>query len=122
MRALPFLLPVLLASCGTVVTQDEIFSQARAEIARRESWVDDATILIQQKPDNWHLTWVASAGSFNYAEAPNIRGLRVVPGTERELRFTRKGCLIGYADATSRCIDQTAPAPAYRGDPMPPAK
>lgn len=122
MRALSFLLPVLLASCGPVVTQNEIFSQARAEIARRESWADDATILIHQKPDDWHLTWVASAGSFNYAESPNVRGLRVVPGTERELRFTRKGCLIRYTDSTSNCLDQTAPAPAYAGGAVPAAK
>jgi hypothetical protein len=122
MRALSFLFPVLLTSCGSVVTQNEIFVQARAEIARREAWADDATILIQQRPDDWHLTWVVSAGSFNYNESPSVRGLRVVPGTERELRFTRKGCLIRYTDSTSRCLDPSSPAPVSTSDPMPAAK
>jgi hypothetical protein len=28
----------------------------------------------------------------------------VVPGTERELRFTRDGCLIGYHQPGTRCL------------------
>ena len=119
MRALLLLLPVLLASCGTTVTQNQIFAQARAEIARREPWADNATILIQQRPDEWHLTWRAVAGSFNFSESPGIQGLRVTPGTERELRFTRKGCLISYSQPTNHCLDQTSSvaAPAERSGP-----
>ncbi len=108
MRALLLLLPVLLAGCGSVVTQDEIFAQSRAELSKREGWSDDAVMLIQQRPDEWHLTWEVSAGSFDYSEPPSARGIRAVPGTERELRFTRKGCLIGYSNPESHCLDQTA--------------
>lgn len=115
MRSLLFLFPVLLASCGNVVTQNEIFNQARTEIARRETWADNATILIQQHPDEFHLTWRAVAGSFDYSQAPSVRGIRVVPGTERELRFTREGCLIGYSNPTSRCLDPVVPTGAPAG-------
>ena len=104
MRTLLFLLPVLLASCGTTVTQNQIFAQARAEIARREPWADNATILIQHRPDEWHLTWRAVAGSFDFSESPGSQGLRVTPGTERELRFTRHGCLMTYSSPTNRCL------------------
>jgi len=115
MRSLLFLCPVLLASCGTTVTQNEIFAQARTEIARRETWADNATILIQQHPDEFHLTWRAVAGSFDYSQAPSARGVRVVPGTERELRFTREGCLIGYSNPTSRCLDPVVSSGATAG-------
>lgn len=115
MRSLLFLLPVLLASCGTTVTQNEIFAQARTEIARRETWADNATILIQQHPDEFHLTWRAVAGSFDYSQAPTARGLRVVPGTEREMRFTRQGCLIGYSYPANRCLDPALPSGAPAG-------
>lgn len=119
MRSLLFLFPVLLASCGSTVTQNEIFAQARTEIARRETWADNATILIQQHPDEFHLTWRAVAGSFDYSQAPTARGLRVVPGTEREMRFTREGCLIGYSNPTSRCLDPATPQLSPAGEPMP---
>ena len=122
MRSLCFLFPVLLASCGSTVTQNQIFAQARAEIARREPWADNATILIQQRPDEWHLTWRAVAGSFDFSESPGNQGLRVTPGTERELRFTRKGCLISYSQPNNHCLDQTSSFASPAGEPMPAAK
>jgi hypothetical protein len=116
MRAFLFLLPVVLAGCGNVVTQHEILQQSRVELARRESWSDQAIILVRQSPDNLRMTWRVSAGYFDYSEMPSARGLRVVPGTERELRFTRDGCLLGYTNPTSRCLTPrdayAAPAPA----------
>lgn len=104
MRAILASLPLLLASCGSLVTQNDIFEQSRVELARREPWADQATILIQEHPDAWQMTWKVSAGSFDYSQRPGAQGLRVVPGTERELRFTRDGCLIAYANPTSRCL------------------
>jgi hypothetical protein len=114
MRAFLFLLPVVLAGCGNVVTQNEILQQSRVELARRESWSDQAIILVQQRPDYLRMTWRVSAGSFDYSEMPNASGIRVVPGTERELRFTRDGCLLGYSNPTSRCLTPRDPyaAPA----------
>lgn len=114
-----FLFPVLLASCGTTVTQNEIFAQARNEIARRETWSDNATILIEQHPDEFHLTWRAVAGSFDYSQAPTARGIRVVPGTEREMRFTREGCLMSYSNPTSPCLDPAMPLLSPAVEPMP---
>lgn len=104
MRALLGFLPLLLASCGSLVTQNDIFEQSRIEIARREAWADQATILIQERPDAWQLTWKVSAGAFDYSQKPGAQGLRVIPGTERELRFTRDGCLMGYQQPGNRCL------------------
>jgi hypothetical protein len=104
MRVILAFLPLLLASCGSLVTQNDIFQQSRIELARREPWADQATILIQERPDAWQLTWKVSAGSFDYSQRPGAQGLRVVPGTERELRFTRDGCLIGYHQPGTRCL------------------
>lgn len=114
MRAILAFLPLLLASCGTLVTQNDIFEQSRRELARREPWADQATILIQERPDAWQLTWKVSAGSFDYAQRPGAQGLRVVPGTERELRFTRDGCLLGYHYPGNRCLNRggSSQAPA----------
>jgi hypothetical protein len=116
MRAFLFFLPVVLASCGQVVTQHEILQQSRVELARRETWSDQAIIVVRQSPDDWRMTWRVSAGYFDYSEVPGGQGLRVVPGTERELRFTRDGCLLGYSNPTSRCLTprdpNAVPAPA----------
>lgn len=110
MRAFLAFLPFLFASCTTLVTQNDIFEQTRNEIARREPWADQATILILEKPDTLRLTWLVSAGSFDYSAGPGLHGLRVVPGTERELRFTRDGCLLGYHQPGTRCLDPRTPA------------
>lgn len=112
MRVLLLLLPVVLAACGSQVSQNAIFEQSRAEIARRESWADQATVLIVQRPwpDDRRLTWKVSAGAFDYSQAPGYEGLRIVPGTERELRFTRDGCLLGYHQPNQRCLSEQAPA------------
>ncbi len=111
MRTIAFLLPVLLASCGQMVTQREILIRSKAEVAAREPWSDTAVLLVEEKPsaqegwftwDGW-FTWVVRAGAWDYSEYPSYRGINLVPGTERELRFTRDGCLIGYSDKTGRC-------------------
>lgn len=118
MRAFLALLPLLLASCTTLVTQNDIFAQSRNEIARRETWADQATIMIHEKPGTLQMTWEVSAGYFDSSEAPGLRGLRVVPGTERELRFTRDGCLLGYRQPGSRCLSAraaSAPRTEYPG-------
>ena len=80
--------------------------------SRREAWADQATILIVQRPwpDDRRLTWKVSAGAFDYSQAPGYEGLRIVPGTERELRFTRDGCLLGYHQPNQRCLSPQAPA------------
>lgn len=112
MRTIAFLLPVLLASCGQLVTQREILIRSKAEVAAREPWADTALLLVEGKPSaqegwfTWNgsfLTWVVKAGAWDYSEYPSYRGLNVVPGTERELRFTRDGCLVSYTDRTGRC-------------------
>jgi hypothetical protein len=132
MRTLLLLpLPVLLASCGNLTTQREILIRAKAEVAAREPWSDTAVILVEQKPsaqegwftwDGW-FAWVVKAGAWDYSEYPSYRGINLVPGTERELRFTRDGCLLSYADRTGRC-----PRPGFVSTPpveveaVPPAK
>jgi hypothetical protein len=102
-RVLLFLSPIVLASCGGLVTQREIIEHTQAEIASRESWSDTAVILVDQKPNDWQYTWRVSAGAFDYTDYPNYRGIRMIPGTRRELCFSRDGCLMGYFDATGRC-------------------
>lgn len=111
MRALSMLLPLVLAGCGSMVTQNDIFEQSRIEIARREPWADQATILIVERPwpEDRRLTWQVSAGAFDYNQKPGHRGLRVVPGTERDLRFTRDGCLLGYHQPNQRCLSPRVP-------------
>lgn len=111
MRTIAFLLPVLLASCGQMVTQREILIRSKAEVAAREPWSDTAVILVEEKPsyeDGWFnfggmFTWVVKAGAWDYSEYPSYRGINLVPGTERELRYTRDGCLVSYADKVGRC-------------------
>ena len=103
MRALLFLAPVLLASCGSLVSQREIIKRSQAEIAAREPWSDAAVILVEKRPGDYRFTWEVRAGAMDYSDYPSWRGLDLVPGTERDLRFTRDGCLIGYANRGSRC-------------------
>ena len=111
MRTIAFLLPVLLASCGQLVTQREILIRSKAEVAAREPWADTAVLIVEEKPSaregwfNWDgwFTWVVKAGAWDYSEYPSYKGINLVPGTERELCFTRDGCLLNYADRTGRC-------------------
>jgi hypothetical protein len=116
MRALAVLFPVVLASCGSLVSQNDIFEQSRAELARREPWAENATILIRESPGDLRLTWKVSAGSFDYSRPPGAHGLRLVPGTERELKFTRDGCLLGYSSPSQRCLSYGTGAAAPVGD------
>jgi hypothetical protein len=40
--------------------------------------------------------------------SPSYKGIYLVPGTERELKFTRSGCLVAYIDRGNYCL--TPPA------------
>ena len=50
------------------------------------------------------MIWKVKAGAFDYSDYPHYKGIYFVPGTERELRFTRDGCLMSYTDHGSRCL------------------
>lgn len=113
MRTLLFLLPVVLASCGTSsspVSQRQILKQSQVEIARREPWSATAAIFVVEDPDDsvyfWRHTWKwkVKAGAFDYSDYPRYHGINFVPGTERELRFTDDGCLTDYIDRGNRCL------------------
>ena len=119
MRALVFSLPVLLGSCtNLVISQREILQRSQDEIARREGWSETAAIFVEQTPDDFRFTWKVKAGAFDYSEYPSWRGIRFVPGTERELRFTRDGCLVRYDRQQSRCPRQAEyVAVSYEGPP-----
>ena len=108
MRALLFLLPVILAGCSSdigsyTVTQREILKRSKAEIARREPWVDSAVIIVKNPDDFSRMTWKVRAGALDDSDYPSYKGIYFVEGTERELRFSRDGCLTRYAAPGSRC-------------------
>ena len=103
MRALLLLLPVALAGCGASVTQREILKRSQAEIALREPWSATAAIFVKNSDDYSRFTWKVKAGAFDYSDYPSYKGINFVPGTERELRFTRDGCLIRYSHEGGRC-------------------
>lgn len=104
MRALLLVLPVVLASCGHLTSQREILKRSQAEISRREPWAATAAIFVTNPGENSRLWWNVRAGAVDYsAYHPAYKGTYFVSGTERELRFTRDGCLIGYGYAGSRC-------------------
>lgn len=104
MRALLLLFPVVLASCGHLTTQREILKRSQAEISRREPWAATAAIIVTNPGETSRLSWKVKAGAVDYsAYHPKYKGTYFVSGTERELRFTRDGCLIGYDYAGSRC-------------------
>lgn len=112
MRAILLLLPLLFASCGTAVSQRDVLGRARAEVALRESWADSAMVVVKERPAFAWSTWKIRAGAVDYSDYPVYEGLDVVPGTERELQFTRAGCLIQYDGRTSGCAARYQPAPA----------
>lgn len=123
MRALLFLFPLLFASCAGIVSQREILKRSKAEIAAREPWADTAVILVEQKPDDYlRLTWRVSAGAFDLSEYPKWTDLNLVPGTERELCFTRDGCLLRYSEVGSRCPMVEEATMGYTDVPAEPAK
>lgn len=107
----------IFSSCTGLTSQSHILEKAKAEVMARESWGPQAFIRVERKPQKeyiyWRdLTWKVSAGAFDYTDYPNYKGVRVVPGTERELRFSRDGCLVEYERLTRRCTS-SSPAPAY---------
>lgn len=118
MRAFLCFLSLVLAACGPqksivsqrdLVSQRAILKQSQAEIAWREPWARNAAIFIKQVPDSpTRLTWRVSAGAFDYSDYPRYKGIHLVPGTERELRFTRSGCLVAYIDRGNYCLAAAA--------------
>ena len=117
MRALPaFLLPLVLAGCGGLstprytATQREILTQAQVEVAAREPWAGSAAISVTQEPDEFlRRTWIIRAAAVDRNPGPHYSGTHYVPGTLRELRFTRAGCLIRYANRTNPCLAGASP-------------
>lgn len=113
MRALLFLLPVVLAGCATdssfSVSQREILKRSQAEINQREPWSDKAAIFVTNPGDTGRNSWNVRAGAVDYtAYHPVYRGTYFVSGTERELRFTRDGCLTEYYYPGSNCAATSA--------------
>ncbi len=106
MRTLPYLLPLVLAGCSSTfpVSQREILRQSQVEIARREPWAARAAVFVQNPDEMSRLTWKVRAGALDDSSFPHYKGIYFVPGTERELRFTRKGCLMSYTDRGNRCL------------------
>ncbi len=110
MRALLFLLPVVLAGCGSTgsfisysVSQREILKRSKAEIARREPWASDAAIIVKNTDNYTRLRWKVKAGALDRSDYPSYKGIYFVSGTERELEFTRDGCLTSYTTPGGNC-------------------
>ncbi|MFC7339003.1 hypothetical protein ACFQY0_17535 [Haloferula chungangensis] len=118
MRYLLFL-PLIFAfsACTTPTSQSHVLEQAKAEVSKRESWGDQAYIRIDRRPDPEYMywrdyTWKVSAGAVDYSDYPSYNGTRVIPGTEREMKFSRSGCLVSYKHATNECaVNYSAPQP-----------
>jgi hypothetical protein len=107
-RLLLIPLILILAGCAEVTSQSIILERAKAEVAMRENWADQAYIRVERTPRQdymmWRdLTWKVSAGAFDYTDFPNYNGIRVIAGSERELTFSRDGCLTGYQNRTRSC-------------------
>lgn len=112
MRAILLLFPALLVSCGPTLSQREILRRSKIEVATREAWSDSAVLVVNGKPSDYMQPgWVVKAGAYDLGAYPRYQGLHFVPGTERELRFTRDGCLISYRYAGSCCHYPLTPAP-----------
>src|SRR6478609_2311487 len=109
MRALLVLLPLVLVSCGHLVTQREILKRSQAEVSQREPWAATAAYFITTPADDSHVFWKIKAGAVDYsAYHPHYKRTYFVSGTERELCFSRDGCLLGYRYIGGRCpwVDQ----------------
>lgn len=100
------LIPALLASCGPTISQREVLGRARAEVALRETWADSALIKIRERPSLPWSDWEIQAGKLDESNYPLYEGLDLVPGTERELRFSRTGCLLQYGERLTGCNDR----------------
>ncbi|MEO7098920.1 MAG: hypothetical protein ABI162_06130 [Luteolibacter sp.] len=108
MRAPLFLLAVGLVGCSSYssesISQREILKRSQAEINLREPWSRSAAVFVKNADDYSRSIWKVRAGALDYsAYYPVYKGIYLVPGTERELRFTREGCLIGYDIVGSGC-------------------
>ncbi|MCH7226333.1 hypothetical protein [Haloferula sp. A504] len=115
MRSILLLIPALLASCGPTISQREVLGRARAEVAVRETWADSALIKVRKRPAFPWSHWKIQAGQLDESNYPLYEGLDLVPGTERELRFSRSGCLVRYGENLTGCNDRYlsgVPAPA----------
>lgn len=74
------------------------------EIDLREPWSESAAIFVENPDDKLRDKWEIKAGALDYsAYHPNYKGLYLVSGTERKLRFTRDGCLISYENPRRGC-------------------
>ena len=101
-------LVLILSGCVDTTSQSHILQRAKAEVAKRESWSEQAFIRVENRPNRkyttWKdMTWKVSAGAFDYTGYPNYQGVRVIAGTERELKFSRDGCLVGYREVNRSC-------------------
>jgi len=85
-------------------TQREILRQSQVEISRREPWSANAAVLVEEDDDFWTHRWRVKAGAYDWSDYPKFNGIYFVPGTERELEFTRKGCLVSYSNIGKRCV------------------
>lgn len=104
MRSILLTLPVLLlANCTTMTSQSDILAKAKAEVSAREAWSDQAIIRVASSPGYDRLTWKVTAGVLDQSDFPRYNGIKVVPGTEREMSFTAMGCLISYGQPGPCC-------------------
>lgn len=114
----------ILSGCVNTTSQSHVLARAKAEVAKRENWGDQAYIRVENRPSRkyatWNdLTWKVSAGAFDYTGYPNYQGVRVIAGTERELKFSRDGCLVGYKKVTRNCGAPSSTAPGVAPEATP---
>ena len=119
------LLPLAFSSCVDTTSQSHIVDRARYELALREDWASQAYIRVDQRPGKEYVTfkdfsWKLSAGAMDYSDYPNYDGIKLIPGTERELVFSRDGCLIEYRDRLKPGCYRLPETVAYA--PAPPSK
>ena len=100
------LVPALLASCGPTISQREVLGRAKAEVALRETWADSAWVKITKHPKFLWSKWHIRAGELDDSNYPLYEGLDLVPGTERDIRFSRSGCLVKYDGHLTSCNDR----------------
>ena len=110
--SIPFMF--VLVGCAETASQPQILAASKAAVANRESWSEHAYVKIDKVPGAIDPRWKVSAGAFDSSSYPDYRGIRAQPGTERQLRFTRDGCLITYRDGSSPCVRGSySSEPAY---------
>ncbi|MEM1083536.1 MAG: hypothetical protein AAGI48_05400 [Verrucomicrobiota bacterium] len=116
------ILPLALVSCVDTTSQSHIVDRARYEISLRENWASQAYIRVDQRPGKEYVTfkdfnWKISAGAIDYSDYPNYDGIKLIPGTERELVFTRDGGLIKYRDRLNPCGYRLPETVVYESGP-----